>query len=105
MDEWFTVEYLMHNGYSREEAEREIQRANCTHEYAPYKGGTLCMWTAFGCSRTCVKCGQTTVDPNHCGQYVSQRQGHATVVNVDHEARTVTLDVTAGRTTSPKRDE
>lgn len=63
-----TVEYLMNAGYSRAEAERDVKRASCTHEYAPFEGGTLCTFTAFGCSRKCVNCGQITVDPNHCGQ-------------------------------------
>ena len=61
--------------------EREIKQTLCEpHEYAPFEGGTLCMWTPFGCSRTCVKCGSITVDPNHCGQHkrATQRQGEDT---------------------------
>ncbi len=65
-----TVEQMIERyGYSREQAEREHQRATCQHEYAKFQGGTLCMWSAFGCTQTCTKCGQMTVTPNHCGQY------------------------------------
>lgn len=65
MSDW-TPERMREMGMT----EREIQQELCDpHTYAPFEGGTLCTWTPFGCSRTCTKCGQTTVDPNHCGQF------------------------------------
>ncbi len=65
-----TVEELVRDfGYTRDAAEREWKRAHCEHEYAKHDDGTLCMWTPFGCTRTCIHCHQMTVDPNHCGQY------------------------------------
>jgi hypothetical protein len=45
-------------------SEKEIDRTLCEHEY-----GAMCQWTFMGCTRTCSKCGQILVDPNHCGQY------------------------------------
>ncbi len=64
-----TVDNLMeHYGYSRKEAEREVQRATCDHEYGP-----MAMRTFMGCTRTCTKCGQMTCEPNHCGQADERR--------------------------------
>lgn len=58
----FTVENLVERyGYSRADAEREVKRATCEHDY-----GTMCESSFLGCFRTCVKCGQKMGLGRHC---------------------------------------
>lgn len=59
-----TVKELVEQyGYSKEEAEREVQLANCKHDF-----GDMCQVAPFGggCVRTCVKCGQMQGLGRHC---------------------------------------
>lgn len=60
---WETVDGLMtHYDYTREDAEREIQRANCEHDF-----GKMCEDNPLGgCIRTCQKCGQKQCLPAGC---------------------------------------
>ena len=57
-----TVEKLMKEyGYERAQAEQEVKRANCKHDY-----GTMCTADFQGCHRTCQKCGQMLGIPGGC---------------------------------------
>ncbi len=57
-----TVEELVSEfGYTQEEAEKEVRRASCEHDY-----GDRCMSSFLGCYRTCLKCGQMMGLGRHC---------------------------------------
>lgn len=59
---YLTVEELVERyGYSRKEAETEVRRANCEHDF-----GDRCEATFMGCVRTCVRCGQMQGLGRHC---------------------------------------
>lgn len=62
-----TVDRLMTEyGYGREQAELEVKRANCKHDF-----GDMLDWTFMGCVQTCRKCGQKQCLPDHCGQHTA----------------------------------
>ena len=53
------AERLREQGYS----EQDIKRWTCEHTFGDWEERT-----AFGCTRSCTKCGVKMCDPNHCGQ-------------------------------------
>lgn len=61
MSYWTVEELMTEYGYSREEAEQDVRRATCEHDF-----GDRCESTFMGCVRKCVKCGQMQGLGRHC---------------------------------------
>jgi hypothetical protein len=68
-----TVEELVTRyGYRQRDAELEVKRANCEHDY-----GDRCEQTRMGCVRTCLKCGQMLGLGGHCWELKAKREAAA----------------------------